>query len=390
MKIKKNINRLMVSFLFLILSSLSFASQPQPIIFALSLSLTGINQDVGLPMKNGLLLWKQQVNDNGGILGRPIDILFSDDQSEAQRAAEIYQGYVDDGKVDFFFSPYTSKLTAVVAPITEAANIPLITTGANSEELWNKNYKYLFGLLKVSTNFASDMIEILALAGHNKIAIISSNEPYGRSVAKGSQIWAESIGVEVVINEKLNDNTDATSLLQSIAQSQASAIICSTPLLQAIKIRRTMAKQNITGITFFSSSSRAASQDYQAPLGPLSEHTIAPIWWGNGVEHNRSGVLSFKQAYQAMFNIPASDKAALSYAAGEIYQQSITSAKSTSPEKVRQALLNMNTMTIIGRFALNRSGKQLKHQIYLTQWQNGQLEIVWPKALSTRKIILEE
>jgi branched-chain amino acid transport system substrate-binding protein len=68
-----------------------------------------------------------------------------------------------------------------------------------------------------------------------------------------------------------------------------------------------------------------------------------------------------------------------------VLAEAISEAGSVDRDQVRSLLFNLDTMTIIGRFGVDQTGKQVRQQALIIQWQNGQKEIVWPEAIQTAK-----
>jgi branched-chain amino acid transport system substrate-binding protein len=75
--------------------------------------------------------------------------------------------------------------------------------------------------------------------------------------------------------------------------------------------------------------------------------------------------------------------AATAYAAGQILEQAVKAAGSLERAAVRKALYALDTNTIIGRYAVDRRGVQIKRFPLIVQWQAGKREIVWPPELRT-------
>ena len=80
-------------------------------------------------------------------------------------------------------------------------------------------------------------------------------------------------------------------------------------------------------------------------------------------------------------------QAAAAYAAGQILEAAIESSKSLDHEGVRAAISDLDTYTVLGRFAVDRTGMQVKRLDMIIQWQNGRKEIVWPEEIRTSSAI---
>jgi branched-chain amino acid transport system substrate-binding protein len=79
----------------------------------------------------------------------------------------------------------------------------------------------------------------------------------------------------------------------------------------------------------------------------------------------------------------ASYQAAAAYAAGQIFEAAAESSKSIDHDAMRAAFFDLDTYTVLGRFAVDRTGMQVKRLDMIIQWQNGRKEIVWPDATHT-------
>ena len=332
----------------------------EPIVFGVSLGLTGKFSPVSVDMQNGIRLWERQINEKGGIIGRPVKVLIKDDQSDPEIAKKIYRSYIDSGDVDFYIGPYSTTLTAAAISEVEKANVPMVATAASSASLWENGYKNLLGLLMVAPNFSLGFLEIAAINGHSRYAIISDNSPFGRSIAEGARHWAKDFGLEVVVNEEFNKGRhDLTAFAQKAADAKATAIIVTGHYDEAVDMRRALASIKYEDVAYFSAVGPAVPK-YLEDLGPLADKTFSTAWWSHQVEHQSGDFDLFLNPYRKVYNKTPDHNVALIYAAGQVYEAAIIRANSVDPNKVRQALYDLDTLTIIGRYGVNSNGKQTR------------------------------
>jgi branched-chain amino acid transport system substrate-binding protein len=374
--------------LFIILqASIAFAAKP--IVFGVSLGLTGRFAPVSLDMQNGIRLWEKQVNRKGGILGRPVKVLIEDDQSSPKNTKKIYQSFLDSGRVDFYIGPYSTTLTAAAISVVEKANIPMVATAASSSSLWQKGYKNLLGLLAVAPQFSLGFLEIAAINGHTRFAIVSDDSPFGRTIAQGAERWAADFGLDVVVNAVFKKGRhDLSAFARQAADSKATALIVTGHYDEAVDMRRALHAIGYDDIAYFSAVGPAVPK-YLVDLGPLAEKAFSTAWWSPKVEHQRGDFDLFLNPYKKSFHKKPDHNVALIYAAGQVYEAAITSANSVDPDKVRQALYQLDILTIIGRYGVNPSGQQSKQFLLINQYQNGKLEVVWPEKLASKKPIIK-
>lgn len=377
-------------FILLLFLPGSTASAAEPIVFGASLGLTGKFAPVSLDMQNGIRLWEKSVNAKGGILGRPVKVFIEDDQSNPANAKKIYQSYIDSGDVDFYIGPYSTAITAAAISVVEEANIPMIATAASSNTLWEKGYKNLLGLLTVAPDFSLGFLETAAIKGHTQIAIVSDDSPFGQSIARGALRWAKDFGLNVVVNEVFKKGRhDLTAFARQVTKAKATALIVTGHYDEAVDMRRALNSVGYEDIAYFAAVGPAVPR-YQKDLGPLAENAFSTAWWSPKVEHQSGDFDLFLNPYIETFQKTPDQNVALIFAAGQIYEAAITTANSVDPDKVRQALYQMDTFSIIGRYGVNQQGQQSKLFLLLNQWQNEKIEVVWPDKLATQKPVINE
>ena len=82
-----------------------------PIRVGASLSLTGSFANLGQNQLRGYQLCVKHANEKGGVLGRKLELVFEDDQSQAPVAVRIYEKLITQDKVDAILGPYSSPIT---------------------------------------------------------------------------------------------------------------------------------------------------------------------------------------------------------------------------------------------------------------------------------------
>jgi branched-chain amino acid transport system substrate-binding protein len=116
------------------------AAAADPIRVGLSISLTGPTAPAGKQVLAGLEIWRDAVNSKGGLLDRPVELVYYDDQSSPANAPGIYAKLIGIDKVDLLIGPYGTQVIAAALPAIMQANrttIGIFGLGANEE------FKYL-------------------------------------------------------------------------------------------------------------------------------------------------------------------------------------------------------------------------------------------------------
>ncbi|HEU5349937.1 MAG TPA: ABC transporter substrate-binding protein, partial [Ktedonobacterales bacterium] len=193
------------------------------LVFGAPVSLTGSLSHEGTDTLNGYHLWADQVNAQGGIkVGDKtykVQIKYYDDNSSAQKSAQLTKQLVSSDKVNFMLGPYGSAATLTDEVIAQQYQIPMVEGNGAAQAIFKKNNPYIFGVLSPSPEYAGAMIKAaLALPNPPKtIAIINANDSFSTEVATAAKSLAQSSGLDVVYAQSYPANaTDLSGVLTQI------------------------------------------------------------------------------------------------------------------------------------------------------------------------------
>lgn len=352
-----------------------------------SLSLTGNFSVMSNAQMNGFRLWERHVNEKGGLLGRKIKLIIYDDKGEAETAKGLYEHMIVNEKMDFLFGPFSSPITHAVLPVTEKYNYPLLVSGASADSLWDMNYRNAIGIYTPSSRYSQGLIELLVRNNFKKIAIVHADDLFSTEVAKGSISWATKFGLKILISESfIKDTRDLTYLAKKVRDSGAEALIVCGHLNEAIDMRTALKAIKYHPRAYYASVG-ATLADYQQKLGDDASYTFSSSLWE--LKANFPGTGKFHADYVNTYNEPPAYHSALAYASGQVLEEAVRRSATFERKKVRDTLFKMDMIAIIGRYGIDQTGKQVRQHVYITQWQKGKKEIVWPEKLATAKPIFK-
>ena len=124
----------------------AFAQSGEPIKIGFSMSLTGPLAANGKMSLVAMKIWEEDVNAAGGLLGRPVKLVYYDDQSSPAQVPALYTKLLDVDKVDFAVSAYASTQIAPAMPVMiqkKRLFISLFGTGINDEFNYDKYFSML-------------------------------------------------------------------------------------------------------------------------------------------------------------------------------------------------------------------------------------------------------
>src|SRR2546425_12839869 len=93
------------------------APSGQPVTIGFSMALTGPLSPNGKQALLGMKIWEEEVNAKGGLLGRPVKLIYYDDQSQSAPVPGIYTKLMDVDKVDLVIGPYATVPASAAMPV---------------------------------------------------------------------------------------------------------------------------------------------------------------------------------------------------------------------------------------------------------------------------------
>ena len=153
-------------------------------------------------MARGFELAVEMLNEAGGIDGRQVRIILFDDESDPERAAEIYRELVAADSIDLLIGPYASSVTSAVVPVAEEAERPLVTPAAASHRIWSgqaRNWSVQM-MNDARQNWAGAVV-VGARLGAETAALVYEDSSFPVSAAEGVRAAADEHGLSLVIDE---------------------------------------------------------------------------------------------------------------------------------------------------------------------------------------------
>ena len=376
--------------LLLILAMLTLPSvclAASPITIGGSLGLTGRFAPITDALNKGFTLWQRDVNDRGGILGRPVRVIIEDDRGDSDRAQRIYHELIKKKRVDFLFGPYSSIITETVLPIAEKNGTPMLIAGAAADRLWEQGYRNAIGVYTPASKFTVGFLELLVRRGLDNIAVVYADDPFSIELAESTKKWARRFALTIDHLEMFAKGLPDLAPLALRARDKGSRVlvVCGH-MNEAVNMAHALKRIQWHPKAFYASVGPALQTFYDR-CGPEAEHVYATSLWESRA--NYPGAQEFNRKFIETHAATPGYHAGLAYAAGQVLEKAIVETGSIERGKVRDTLYHLDTMTIIGRFGVDKMGKQVRQHTFIIQWQNGRKELVWPDQIQTAEPIFE-
>ncbi|MDD2926492.1 ABC transporter substrate-binding protein [Rhodoferax sp.] len=202
------------------------AASGEPVVFGVSGPLTGANAQYGAQWKAGFDLALEEINANGGVLGRPLSYVFEDSQSDPRQSVGIAQKFVNDSKIVIELGDFSSPASMAATPIYQRAG--LVQLGfTNSHPDFTKGGDFAWSP-SISQADQQPLLADLAVKklGLKKIAVLHLNTDWGRTSKDVFVKAAAERGGQVIISEGyLPDDKDFRSTLVRIRDAKPDGIV---------------------------------------------------------------------------------------------------------------------------------------------------------------------
>jgi branched-chain amino acid transport system substrate-binding protein len=380
----------------------AFAADDDTLTIGMTLSQTGPLNIDSLAQQRGAELWRDEVNDAGGLkVGNKhykIRFVTYDDQSQGARVQQLYTRLIVQDKAQFLFSPYSSGLCATAAVITEQYGKPMLIAGGAEPKTYTLGNKYLVQVLSSADHYLTGSINALeSRAPQAKVALVYSDNPFSKAVATAAREQAKKSGFSIVLDESYAPSTtDFSPIINKIISASTDALLGGGYYTDGATLARQIYDQK-ANLKYISLLVAPDSPEF-ASLGPAAYGITVPSQWEIQATYKpQFGPTGpqFVKAFEAKFNAAPDYHSAIGYATGLLLQHAIEQTGSIDPDKVVAALNSMDVTTFFGRFKIatdpGHHGLQIGHEMVIAQWQkkNGQLEreVVWPAAAKTADLL---
>ncbi len=405
-----------VSSLIMIFAGLSACAQSQnsgpttntttlntqnPVVIGISLSLTKNNDNDfssdGQLMKQGYQLWADNVNSNGGLLGREVMLKILDDNSNPDLTTKNYETLIND-KVDLLLGPFSSLLTKAAEKAKGIDKFAFVEGAGGAPSVFANGWNNLFAVsLPVESNLDTFSYDILSLPLSQRqsltAAYLSSDDPFTFPQVVRAEKLLKQGGIKTVYTVNPDqqypegDPKAPTADAAKIVRSKADIVVLGT-LLPDIQAEIAVFKQmHYHPKAIIATAGPDLGQDFIKAIGGVqyTEGMFVPNGWYPQADNFQNAAMV--QAYIARYGGTADQvnaDVAEAYSAGQVLQQAVAKTRSIDNGALITELHSQDVFnTVQGTAKFASDGHNEQALAYLFQWQAGQLTLVYPLSVAT-------
>ena len=356
------------------------AQSGDPITIGFGMALTGPLAANGKQTLLGMKIWEEEINAKGGLLGRPVKLVFYDDQSNPSTVPGIYTKLIDVDKVNLVVSGYATNMVAPAMPVVMQKNKVFPSLFALDVNAEFKYPKY-FSLLPTGPNTKTSFTEGFFQSGlaqtpkPTTVALAAEDAEFSRNACEGARENAKKFNLKIVYDKSYPPSTtDFTPIVRALQAANADlVIICSYPLssvgmvntINELKYQPKMIGGAMVGL-----QATVFKQRLGAKLnGIVNYETWVPS------DKLMAPARAFFDKYQARAGAEGVDPLGYylggwGYAYLSALGQAITGAKSIEDDKIADYYRKNTFKTIMGDWSYGPGGEWTKSSMMQVQYHD--------------------
>ncbi len=308
------------------------------------LAVTGPASNLGAPEARTLEMLVEDINANGGIIGKKIELIIKDSGGNPEKAVSFAKQLIEEEKVFAIIGPSTSGETMAIKNIAEEGKTILLSCAA-AEVIVNPLAKYVFKTAPKDSYAVAKIFEQMKKMKIAKIGVLSSNTGFGKAGKEQLEKLAPENGITIAISEVYDKSaTDLTAEITKLKAKHVKAVVnWSIEPAQSIVIKN--ARQIGLKVPIFQSHgfaniqyAKAAGTAAEGVIFPASRIVIADVLPNKHPQ--KAVIMSYKNAYEAKYHEDVSTFGGHTYDAMMILARALREA-GYDKEKVRSAVENM-------------------------------------------------
>ena len=381
------------------LASTTATQAGEPLKIGYSMSLTGGLAANGRSALLAHKIWEEDTNATGGLLGRPVKLIYYDDQTNPATVPDIYVKLLDVDKVDLIIGPYATNLQAPAMPIAmqrKKVFIGLLGTAVNS----TFNYSNYFSIApngpEPKRSYTKGFVDLAVRQSPRPqtVAIVAADGEFALNSAEGVRENVKAGGLTVVYDRRYPSATsDLVPVVRAIAETNPDlVIVCSYPLDSVGMVRAVNEvgfKPKMIGGAMVGLQSTAI----KARLGPLlNGWTIYDVWLPVP-KMLFAGVDELMKKYQAHAAVEGVDALGYymvpwSYAQLQVLQQAVTATQSLDDARLGDYIRANTFKTVVGDVKFGSDGELAQSRVLQVQFRNVKTnDLTQFKDISTQVVV---
>ncbi len=358
-------------------TALTAAHAADPIKIGVVTPLSGTYAGIGQQVKWGLELATKEVNAAGGIMGRPVELIFEDEEANPAVAVQKADKVFQVNKVDFLTGTVNSGSTLAVGQVAERAGKLMATTVSFADSITSDKCSPNVYRVNARAGQQSAALAVWMAKDKPKAKVFYLGPDYemGRSTVAAFKQSAEKVGAQTggEVFAPL-DSKDYTQYFGQLRAARPQVLYTSVAGNDTVRLFTQLQEFGLlNNLTVVGASGTVTAQNIGA-IGKAAEGFVTGVGYSAEIDtpENKKFVEAFKAANKTDPDLYGADSYGLIYA----YKAAVEKAQSTDTDKVREAFKDLKWKTPQGEKTLRAGDHQAVQTMYVVRVNNGKFGIV--------------
>jgi len=355
----------------------------EPITIGFGMALTGGLAAAGKTALLAMQIWQDDVNAKEGLLGRPVKLVYYDDQTNPPTVPGIYTKLLDVDKIDIIVSGYGTNMVAPAMPIAiqhDRLFLGLFGLAVNSEF----HYPKYFSMLPTGPDpkhAFSDPFFKVAMAKEPKpktLAIVAADAEYPKNASEGARDTAKSLGLQIVYDKSYPPSTaDYSPIVHAVQATNPEIVFVASYPPDSAGMLRAATELGLKTRYFGGGMVGLQFTSVKQQFGPKLNGVLDYDWWIPAPTMQFPGIIEFLKKYQAKAPDEKIDPLGwylppFAYANLQVLGEAIEGAKSLDQTKLADYIRSHAFNTIVGEISFGKDGEWSKPRVLEVQFQDIQ------------------
>jgi branched-chain amino acid transport system substrate-binding protein len=374
--------RTAIAALAVTLVAISGSSAPaaDPIKIGFSMPLTGSLASTGKAILTSYKMWEEDTNAKGGLIGRPVQLVYYDDQSNPSLVPGIYAKLFDVDKIDLVLSSYGTNLTAPSLPVViprKRVLMGLFALAINEQF----NYPYYFSMFPGGPDavheFSRGFFEIAKSQNLTTVAIVGVDSDFAKKATDGAHDNALKMGFKIVYERSYPPSTvDFSPMLRAVQATNPDFIYVASHPPDTVGIVRAAHEIRLKTRLFGGGMVGAQYAAIKTQLGEQLNGIVTYDFYVPEPTVPFAMIEDFLKRYQAKAKAGGMDALGFfappfAYANLQVLGEAVTATGTvTNQQKLGEYLSTNRFNTIVGDIRYAPNGEWAVPRVLQTQFQN--------------------
>lgn len=382
----------------------------EPIKIGFSMALTGGLAGAGRAALIAMKIWEQDINKKGGILGRPVKLVYYDDQTNPSTVPGIYSKLLNVDKVDLVVSSYGTNEIAPAMPIVMRKNfvfLALFGLAVNEKFKYDNYFQIMPAGPSPMTDWSKGFFD-LAFAQNPKprsIALLAADAEFARNAVAGARTHAKARKLKIVYDKTYPPGTpDFSPIIRAINAVKPDLVFVGSYPPGSVGIVKAANELGLKAKMFGGGMVGLQFAAIQKNLGPMLNGIVNYDFWVPEPTLNFAGVKEFLKKYQAAAKGKKVDPLGhylppYAYAYLEVLAQAVNAVGSLDQAKIGKYIHAHTFKTVVGPVKFGANGEWAKTRVLQVQFRDvqpnnlaqftkpGKRVVLYPKAWKSGDIV---